>query len=225
MSTVLKIPMNEETRISLEDCFIDDDNMDARKFIFDLVKMCCQDGKRCLRANETPVNKKQDNWKTLPPQEQYKQEPYSLKGVELDKYTLDMNPEWLPKGLDKEDSHPIELKLGDNTMKYLKAYGQMNILRHERFNTREVEMDAKEIEELTAAKTDEKQIESTKKNQEAMKKTNLDAVPNSMEECVYTGIWMQVEQKIAQGDNTLFDKEYDEIYKKADEPQQPPVEK
>ena len=101
--------MNEETRIALEDVFIDEKNMDARKFVFDAIKNACQDAKRCSRNKVTPVNQRDENGTP-------KQEEYKLKGITLEDYTQEDNPNWLPKPLDEDDNKPIELKLGDNTM-------------------------------------------------------------------------------------------------------------
>jgi len=53
MSTTIQVPMNEEQRIALEDCFIEIPNMDARKFIFDNIKMACGDSKRSIRNKIT----------------------------------------------------------------------------------------------------------------------------------------------------------------------------
>lgn len=225
MSTKFNIPMNEETRISLEDCFIDDDNMDARKFVYLQVTQCCQDAKRCLRANSTPVNRKQDGWKSMPPQEQYKQEDYKLNDTNLDDYNLESNNKWVPTSMEGQEVTPIELKLGDNTMKYLKNFGQLNIIRHEQFNLREKEQNELELSNIEAGNVDpRKLIETTKKNQEAMNKTNLDAVPTCLEQCVYNSIWPVIAQKIEEGDRKLFDKEYDDIYKKTEVPPTPAVE-
>ncbi|MHA2054767.1 MAG: hypothetical protein ACW99F_14365 [Candidatus Hodarchaeales archaeon] len=206
MSTTVQIPMNEETRIALEDVFIDNDNMDARKFVFDALKNACQDAKRSTRNNVTPVNRRQEDG-------QMKQEEYQLKGVNLESYDLSSNPNWLPKGLDAEDNKPIELKLGDNTMKYLKIFGQLVLIRHEQYNTREDEWMKTQEEEMKTKLTSD-QFDKWSKTQKTTRQERLDVVPNCLEQALYTSIWPMLQQKIDMSDGLIFEKEYQEIYKK-----------
>jgi len=205
MSTTIGIPMNEETRIALEDCLIDTPNMDARKFIFNSIKQACQDAKRSLRNKVTPVNKRQEDG-TM------KQDEFSIKGINLEDYTLELDPNWLPKNLDPEDSKPIELKLGDNTMGYIKNYGQIVSIRHEEYNKAEDEYLEKTEADMMKANAPEDNIKQWKKVQESVKKSRLEAVPKCIEECLYVSIWPIIQQKIDLSDGLIFDKEYDEQY-------------
>lgn len=211
MSTTLKIPMNEETRISLEDAFIDNPNMDARKFVFEAIKQACQDGKRSIRNLVTPVNRRQDNG-------QMKQEEHSLKGIKLEKYTLPSNPEWLPKNIDKESNAPLELKLGENTMKYLSIYGQIVLIRHEQYNMAEDAFLDKTIKEMKESGAPIANIENYQKQQELVRKDRLAAIPNCLEEAVYVSIWPILQQKIDQSDSQMFEKEFNEVNKDQEQP-------
>lgn len=215
MSTTVKIPMNEETRISLEDVFIDNDHMDARKFIFDALKNACQDAKRSVRNGVTPVNKRQEDG-------QMKQEEYKLKDVKLDDYTLNDNEAWLPENLSKEDNTPIELKLGDNTMKYLKIFGQLVAVRHEQYNMAEEKYLTIQREEMKSKLPNKDAYEKWEKTTETQKTTRLDSVPSSLQQALYVSIWPMLQQKIDMSDGLMFDKEYNEIYKeKKDEKPKP----
>ncbi len=198
--------MNEETKIALEDCFVDSENTDARKFIFGLIKNACQDAKRCERNKVTPINKRQENG-------QLKQEEHKLKGINLEDYTLDENPGWLPKNMDKEDNTPIELKLGDKTMKFLKIFGQLVIIRHEQFNTAEDEYLKEQKIEMADRIADPKQLEKWIKSQEDARKDRLEQTPNCLEQAIFTSIWPQVQQKVDAADGKVFDDEFEEMYK------------
>lgn len=206
--------MNEENRIALEDCFIDEANTDARKFVFEQIKAACQDAKRCTRNNITPTNQRQDDGSP-------KQVDFALKGIKLDDYTIEDKPDWLPKHLDKEDNKPIELKLGDNTMKYLKIFGQLVSIRHEQYNIYEdkyMETQAEEMKE----RLDAKGFERFEKSQKTQMETRLEQVPTCLQHAIYTSIWPTIENRINASDGKMFDKEFDEIYKeKKDEKPKP----
>jgi len=213
MSTTIGIPMNEETRIALEDCLIDTPNMDARKFIFNSIKQACQDAKRSIRNKVTPINKRQEDG-------MMKQEEFSLKGIDLTKYTLPSDPNWLPKNLDAEDSKPIELKLGDNTMGYIKNYGQIVGVRHEEYNKAEESYLEKTKADMIKANAPEDNIKGWEKAQESIRKTRLESVPKCIEECLFVSIWPIIQQKIDLSDGLIFDKEYDEIYAEKPKPEE-----
>lgn len=209
MSTTIQVPMNEEQRISLEDCFIDIPNMDARKFIFDNIKMACGDAKRSIRNKVTPINQRQKDG-------MMKQEEYSLKSVDFSKYVLSPNTKWLPKNADPDDNKPIELKLGDNTMKYLNMFGSIVLIRHEQFNKYEDEYLEIARAKMLEGKPPQENIDRWEEAQKKMREQRLEAAPSCLEEAIYTSIWPIIQQKIDQSDNLMFDKEFDEEYKQAE---------
>ncbi len=214
MSTTVKIPMNEETRIALEDVFVDAQNMDARKFIFDALKNACQDAKRSVRNGVTPINQRQEDG-------QMKQTEYKLKDVDLEKYTLNDNEGWLPENLSKEDNTPIELKLGDNTMKYLKIFGQLVNIRHEQYNMAEEEYLVIQRDEMKSKLPNKEAYQKWEKTIETQKTTRLDAVPTSLQQALYVSIWPLLQQKIDMSDGLMFEKEFNEIYPKDDATKKP----
>ena len=207
MSTTIRIPMNEENRIALEDCLVDIPDMDARKFAFTNIKMACQDAKRSIRNRVTPVNRRPKDGG------QPKQEEFKLKGIDLEEYTLPSNPDWVPKNLDIEDNKPIELKLGDNTMGYIKNYGQIVGVRHEQYNLAEEEFVASTKKSMIEANAPPDNIKQWEEAQEKIRVERLKQVPKCIEECIYMSIWPIIQQKIDQSDGVIFDREYDEIYK------------
>jgi len=217
MSTTVLIPMNEEQRIALEDCFIDEANKDASGFIFDQIKSACLDAKRCVRDNITPVNQRQEDGSP-------KQEEYPLKGIKLDDYTLEDNTNWLPKNLDKEDSKPIIMKFGDDTMKYLKIFGQLVIIRHEQYNIYEDKYMETQKEEMKEKISDPKAFERFEKSQQNQREARLEQVPTCLQHAIHTSIWPAINNKINANDGKIFDKEHKEIYaEKKDEKPKPVV--
>ncbi|MHA2055313.1 MAG: hypothetical protein ACW99F_17170 [Candidatus Hodarchaeales archaeon] len=218
MSTTIKIPMNEETRIALEDVFIEQDTMDARKFIFDALKNACQDAKRSTRNNVSPVNQRQEDG-------QMKQEEYKLKDVNLESYSLEDNPNWLPDNLSAEDNKPIELKLGDNTMKYLKIFGQLVNIRHEQYNIAEEKYLKVQKEEMRSKLPNDDAYEKWEKSQETLKESRLAAVPTSLQQALYVSIWPLIQQKIDMSDGLMFEKEFNELYPKDEDKKPQPLTK
>ena len=214
MSTTVKIPMNEETRISLEDCFVDSSNMDARKFIFDALKNACQDAKRSVRNGVTPINQRQEDG-------QMKQGEYKLKDIKLEDYSLEDNLAWLPENLATEENTPIELKLGDNTMKYLKIFGQLVNIRHEQYNMAEEEYLTIQREEMKSKLPNKEALEKWEKTIVTQKETRLAAVPTSLQQALYVSIWPMLQQKIDMSDGLMFEKEFDEQYPKEEAKPQP----
>ena len=210
--------MNEETRIALEDCFIDVPNMDARKFVFGNIKSACQDAQRSIRDKVTPINRRPTDGG--PP----KQEEFKLKGIDLEKFTLPSDPAWLPKNLDAEDNKPIELKLGDNTMGYIKNYGQIVGIRHEQFNLAEDKFFEKTKASMRAAKAPPDNIKQWEKVQAKIREDRLGAIPKCIEECIYVSIWPLIQQKIDQSDGVIFEKEYSEIYESKEESVKKPTQ-
>jgi len=217
MSTLLKIAMNEDNRVALEDCLIDLPNMDARKFVFTNIKQACQDAKRSLRNKVTMVNKRQEDG-TM------KQEEFSLKGIDLEKLTLPSDPNWLPKNLEAEDNTPIELKLGDNTMGYIKNFGQLVTIRHEQYNKAEDEFFEKTKADMIKANAPADNMAQWEKVQKKIREERLAVVPKCIEECIHLSIWPLIQQKIDQSDGAIFDKEYDEQYPDKPEPEKKPAQ-
>lgn len=210
MSTIIQIPMNDETRISLEDCFIDSSSMDARKFIFDKLKIACQDAKKSVRNNVTPINKRGKNGQVQPSE-------YNINDVNLSDYKLESKSDWLPKNLNAVDNKPIELKVGDNTIKYLQIYSQLIGIRHEQYNLAEDEYIESTIKEMKENGSNQQIIDNFLKSQEPLKKERLSQIPKTFEEAIYTSLWPLIQQKINESDGQMFDREYNEIYKKVAE--------
>lgn len=210
MSHIVTIPMSEENYIALEDTFVDTPNSDASKFFFDQLKLACGDAKRSIRNKKTFVNRRQ-------PDGQLKQEEFSLKDVDMSKYTLDSNKGWLPEGITAEENKPLDRKIGDSTMHYLRTFGQLTMIRHEQYNEAEEAYLKNKEAEMRESKTPEDQIENWKKIQDDIRKDRLAAVPTCIEEAIYGSINPMIQQRIEQHELSVFDKEDAEINKPKEE--------
>lgn len=212
MSTLFAIPMNEETRIALEDCFIDVPNMDARKFCFDNIKLACMDASKSLRNKVTPINQRQEDGAM-------KQVEFKLKDIDLEEYKLPSDPAWLPENMDAEDNKPIELKFGDNTMRSIQNFGKIVMVRHEQFNKAEEEHLERTEKKMIAENAPPDNIERWEKSQDAIRKERLGVIPECIEEALHMSIWPLIQQRVDQGVNAMFDKEFKEEY--PDKPAEP----
>lgn len=211
-------PMNEETNSALEDCFVDNPNMNARKFVFENLAKLCQDAKRCLRLQSTPVNRKQKDTGQL------QQEEYSLKGVNMDTYEIDLNPEWLPDELTKDENNPVELTLRENTEKYLKSFCKLALIRHEQYNESEekyyeAELATKQTMLNTITGEAEKksyseQIVKWEEAQEKERKRRISFIPSCFEETLFMAINPIIMQTLDANDSKVFTTEYAETYEK-----------
>jgi len=223
MPHTLKIPLTNEFYDELEDAFIDKP-VSVQKFIFGLIKGMCKDAKAGKLNKSCSVNLIKDG--------QVQQDFVKLKDVNLAEFTLPANPDWLPKDLEKQDARSWEHQITDKTMEYLSMYCQFVGLRFAKYNESvdKVSIDkiAKLKEELAKAPTNEtipKQIEAEQKIFDDGKKRTQEALPKSIEECVYTQIYPKLHQEVMQNMDTEFDKEFEEMYpppKKVTAPQPPP---
>lgn len=215
MSEKFYFPMNEETKVSLEDCFIDERNMDGRKFLFNAIRKCCQDAKRCIRICATPVKRMQSNGQIL-------QEDFPIKGKDIRKIELTFDDKWIPDEIDTEDNTPLEFTFGDNTISYLKDFAKISTIRHDEYNTSMEKYYEKELAKKNAEldkQTDENvkksikiQIDQWIEIQAKQREQREKYTPKNFEETVYLAVYPELMQVLDQNDAKIFDKEYAEIY-------------
>jgi len=226
MPHTLKIPLTSEFYDELEDAFIDKP-VSVQKFIFDLIKGMCKDAKAGKLNKSCSVN--------LIKNGQVQQDFIKLKDVNLADFTLPKNPDWLPKDLEKQDARSWEHQITDKTMEYLSMYCQFVGLRFKKYND-SVELVSVEgltrlQDELVKAPQEakealQKQIDTEKKTLEDSRKKTTEALPKSIEECVYSQVYPKLHQEVMQNMDTEFDKEFEEMYpspkKAATSPPSPP---
>ncbi len=218
MPTTLKIPLTDTFFDEVEDAFIDKP-ITAQKFIFGLIKTMCKDAKAGKLNRTCSVN--------LIKEGQVVQEFVMLKDVNLEDYTLQSDPNWLPKDGEKEHTRYWEHMVTDKTMEYISMYCQYVGLRFERYNA-SVEKEGKERiakleeelkrplpdvkapEEIT--KNIQEQLVSTKKRIEEDKIKTEESTPKCIEHCIFTQIYPKLHAEVMKNLDTEFDKEYEEMY-------------
>lgn len=115
----------EEAMIAFEDHF--DDSEELRKFVFEQIKQLAK-GAKLIRMNKsfTGVIESEDNKR--------KQEIFYLKDVNLDHYSIDSDPAWLPKNIQKNDVKFYILKVGEKTWGALQLFSKVNVARAVLYN-------------------------------------------------------------------------------------------
>ncbi len=215
MPFTISIPLTDTFFDEVEDAFIDKP-IDAQRFIFDLVKSMCKDAKAGKLNRSCSVNIIENG--------QIKQEFVKLTEVNLADFTLESDPTWLPKDLDKQNARNWEHKVTDKTMEYIRMYCQFVGLRFKKYNesTRKAGQDRidKLTKELaTAPETGQKNKATlqeqigveTKAMEEANKKAE-ETVPKNIEECIYSQIYPKLHKQVMDNLDQEFDKEFQEMY-------------
>lgn len=232
MPFTLNIPLTDTFYDEVEDAFIDKP-ITAQRFIFDLVKTMCKDAKAGKLNRSCSVNVIENG--------QIKQEFLKLNDVNLDDYTLESDPNWLPKDLDKVNARNWQHKVTDKTMEYVKMYCQMVGLRFEKYNESGKKEGQERIDKLkkeletapdilpsppdpsgaraTKAMLLEQVVVETKRMEEGLKKAE-ETVPKNIEECIYSQIYPKLHQEVMNNLEKEFDHEFNEMY-----PAQKPSEK
>ena len=224
MPFTLKIPLTDTFFDEVEDAFIDKP-IDAQRFIFDLVKGMCKDAKAGKLNRSCSVNIIENG--------QIKQEFVKLTDVNLADFTLESDPNWLPKDLEKQHSRNWEHKVTDKTMEYVRMYCQFVGLRFQKYNESTTAEAQKRIDKLTkelatapetlpsppdpkgATATKamlQEQIEVEKKRMEEGNKKNEETVPKNIEECIYSQIYPKLHKSVMDNLEQEFDKEFQEMY-------------
>lgn len=114
----------EEAMIAFEDHF--EDSEELRKFVFEQVKQLAK-GAKLIRMNKsfTGVIEKDGN---------RKQETFYLKDINLDHHSIDSDPTWLPKNIQKNDVKYYTLKIGEKTWDALQLFSKINVARTDLYN-------------------------------------------------------------------------------------------
>lgn len=130
MAHEVKLFLAEEAMIALEDNFADDDDDDAlRKFVFGEVKKLAKAAK-LIKMNKSFAGVIEDDWK----RGKTKQETFYLKDVNLDDYTIDSDPSWIPKNISKNDCKTFILKVGEKSWDALQFFSKVSVARNALFN-------------------------------------------------------------------------------------------
>ena len=224
MPFTLNIPLTDTFYDEVEDAFIDKP-ITAQRFIFDLVKTMCKDAKAGKLNRSCSVNVIENG--------QIKQEFVKLSEVKLEDYSLQSDPNWLPKDLDKAHTRNWEHKVTDKTMEYVKMYCQFVGLRFSKYNEstqnafqERIDKLNKELETAPETLPDppdpkgarstkrmiQEQIEVEKKSMEVQIKKAEETVPKNIEECIYSQIYPRLHKEVMNNLEKEFDNEFSEMY-------------
>jgi len=121
----------------------------------------------------------------LPPTGSDNKETIKLKDINLEKYTVDSDEKWIPDNLDADDCKPYFFNVGPKTMSRLKTYCQIYQARMSRYNK--------------SLDPEERKI-----------KANRAPLADCFEHVIHEVLIERVMTKLAQLDESEFDKEFDE---------------
>jgi hypothetical protein len=127
----VKIFLVDDAYIELEDAYVDKEK-DLRAEVFSQIKTLCKSAKMSKVNKTLVVNLKETDEESG--QRKMKQDTVPMDEVDLDKYPVKFDPEWLPEKMKKEDSRTYTQKVGDNTWKYLKYFYQIYCARIDKYN-------------------------------------------------------------------------------------------
>jgi len=214
MPQTMTIPLTDTFYDEVEDSFIDKP-VDAHQFIWGLIKGMCKDAKAGKLNKSCSVNLLDEITGQVKP------EFVKLTDIDLKKYDMVSDPNWLPKDMEKKDVRNWEHKVTDKTMEYVKLYCQFVGIRFERYNGSVMKIEQGKIDKLKEQleKTPEEQkpllqnavVEAEKRYAE-LQKNNEDNLPKCIEHCVYNQIYPQLHQEVLKNMDAEFDKENEEMY-------------
>lgn len=214
MPQTLTIALTDTFYDEVEDAFIDKPQ-DAHQFIWGLIKGMCKDAKAGKLNKSCSVNLLDEITGQVKP------EFVKLKDLDLTKYDLPSDPNWLPKDMEKKDVRNWEHKVTDKTMEYIKLYCQFVGIRFERYNESVMNVEQAKVDKLKESleKTAEENkphlqtaIDEAVKRFEEMQKSNEENLPKCIEHCVYNQIYPQLHQEVLKNMDAEFDKENEEMY-------------
>jgi len=230
MPFTLSIPLTDTFFDEVEDAFIDKPQT-AQEFIFSMVKSMCKDAKAGKLNKTCSINIIENG--------QVKQEFAKLSEVNLADFTLESDPNWLPKDLDAKGVRKWEHKVTDKTMEYVRMYCQFVGLRFKRYNESikkegqaRIDKLKKELEtapetlpsppDPNGARATKKmiqdQIETETKLMDEQVKKDTEAVPKCIEHAIYSQIYPKLHKTVMDNLDQEFDKEFQEMYPKKTPP-------
>ena len=224
MPFTITIPLTDTFFDEVEDAFIDKPQT-AQEFIFGMIKGMCKDAKAGKLNRTCSVNIIENG--------QVKQEFAKLNEINLAEFTLESDPNWLPKDLDKTSVRKWEHKVTDKTMEYIRMYCQFVGLRFKRYNEsilKEAQARGDKLKkELTTAPETlpsppdpkgaratkemiQKQIETETKLLKDQTKKAEASVPKNIEEAIYGQVYPKLHKTVMDNLDQEFDKEFQQMY-------------
>jgi hypothetical protein len=128
---VVKIFLVDDAYVELEDAYVDKEK-DLRAEVFQQIKTLCKSAKMTKVNKKLVVNLKETNDETAA--REMKQDTVPLGDVNLEKYKIVHNADWIPEKMDKDEARTYTQKVGDNTWKYLELFYQIYCARIDLYN-------------------------------------------------------------------------------------------
>lgn len=126
MVEILKVYMNKETLVTLEDHFLDDEKQTLHRFFYENLRNLAKTSKNSETSRTILTNVFEDG--------QMNQKTFSYKDVDIEKYALNSNPVWRPEEIDQEDLAEFVMKVGEKTHKHLVNYCKILGARVAKYN-------------------------------------------------------------------------------------------
>jgi hypothetical protein len=187
MVETIKIYLNKDTLINLEDHFEDQENKTLHRFFYEQLRELAKTSKMSDANRSIKANVFDEDGKMI-------QKAYPYKEINLEQFKLVSNPDWRPKDLDEEDVGVFELKVGEKTHNHLSNYVKIHMARVQKFNETIPRKDGK--------------IDDRYKEIPAVE---------CMEEVLHQGLYQPIINILQQSAQELFDKENEEIEKSMEE--------
>ena len=127
MVEVIKVYMNKETLLTLEDHFADDENKSVHRFFYENLRELAKTSKTGDANRSVQANVFKDG--------QMNQETFQYKDLDLEKYTLSSDPNWRPENMVESEEAVFQMKVGDKTHNHLLKYCKLFGVRVEKFNS------------------------------------------------------------------------------------------
>lgn len=138
----LKVFLTEEALVDLEDDYVDKED-ELHKFMFGNIKVLAKQAKMILRSKQfTAIVINEDG--------EQEQKIIKLKEFDLEKFTVESNPDWIPENLDIDDCKPYIIKVGNKTMSRLKTHTQIYQAKVDLYN-KSMSATPKKLEEAKPA--------------------------------------------------------------------------
>lgn len=194
MNQILRVFMNKQTLIDLEDHFIDDEKTNVKRFFHESLRELAKTSKLADSTRSFKANVIEDG---IP-----KQEVFQYKDVDLEKYTLTSDPNWRPDNIDETEMEIYQMKVGEKTHNHLIKYCKIYGVRLQKFNDSVPKV---------------KKMEDGKEVEIPDPRYTIFKFPTCFEEVIHNALADPIEKLLITSAQEIFDKEFDEIEKEEKE--------
>lgn len=124
----VQVFLNEDALVQLEDEFVDKED-DLRHMVYDPVKTLAKSAKMIILNKQFVCNVYDED-----AQNKTGQETIQLEDIDLDKFAVKSDPDWLPENV-TNDGKPYKIRVGDKTWGLLENYFKIYQARVKTYNS------------------------------------------------------------------------------------------